>query len=353
MEVRTTTLGTTNAMLSYIRSSQSRYYELMEEASSGKKVTDPSDDPAAAKGILNTNTKLSQLDGYLNNMSIAQTELDTLDSNLTSLTDLIQQANDLATQSANGTYSKTDLANTKNQVDGILDSVLDIANTEYNGKYIFSGTATKTPTYAESADGSINYQGTDTSSDAYKRYVTISDGVNVAINAPGDNVFGSYTVTGTATKTAAEVASEGLTEGITTSTNGNLTTVETRTLNDDGTMTVTSAEATGVIGTLKVLSQALGYGDNTAVGKTLEGFNSSVDTVLANQTKFASVTNRFEMTENSINTTVTNLKSYRSELQDADLAEVATQLAAQETALQATYSITSSMLAGPSLLDYL
>lgn len=352
MDIRTTTLGTTNAMLGYISSAQSRYYELLEESSSGKKVTEPSDDPSATKGILNTNTKLSQLDQYLQNMSVAQTELDTLDTNLSSLTDLIEQANDLATQTANGTYSSEDMTNTKTQVDGILDSVLDIANTEYNGKYLFSGTATKTQTYTEDANGNITYNGTDTSTDAYKRYVTISDGVNVSINAAGDDVFGSYTTADT-TKTAAEVASEGLVEGTTTTTSGNTTTIVTNKLNDDGTMDVTTETATGLVGTLKLLSNALEAGDHDAVNATLSGFNSSLDTVLATQTKFASVSSRFEMTESSINTTVTNLKSYRSELQDADLAEVATQLAAQETALQATYSITSSMLSGASLLDYM
>lgn len=358
MEIRTTTLGTTETMLGYITSAQSKYYELMEQASSGKKISEPSDDPAAAKAILNTNTKLSQLNQYLDNMAVAQTELDTLDSNLSSLTDLVEQANDIATQSSNGTYSATDLANNKTQVDGILDSVLDIANTQFNGKYIFSGTATGTPTYFEDASGNIAYQGTNTGSDAYKRYVTIADGVNMAINAPGDKVFGSYT-TVSSSMTAADAASAGITEGTTTSTttdaDGNkITTVVTNTLSSDGTTMNTETEtASGLIGTLKLLSNALENGDRTAVNSTIDGFGDSLDTVLATQTKFASVSSRFAMTESSIDTTVTNLTSYKSELEDVDLAEVATKLAAQETVLQATYQITTSMLSGQSLLDYM
>lgn len=337
--MRVTTLQTNNSMLKYITSGESRYYELSKEASSGLKVTEPSDDPTAAKSLLNIKTQLSQLNSYLTNMKTSQNELDTLDTNLSSLTDLIGNATDLATEASNGTYSKTDLKNIKTQIDTIIQSVTDIANTNYDGKYMFSGTATSTQAYqTTSVSGNITnitYQGTP-STGAYERYVNISDGTKVAINTSGDSVFGSYT------------------------TNG------------DGTIT-----ANGILGNLVILSNALGNGGSTTINGTIDGvyhgtvggttyddgtvktsdvltgLNKALDTTSATRTKFASVSNRFDMTKTAINTSITALKAYKSDLQDADLATVLADLSAQETALQASMSVTSSMLSKVSLLNYL
>lgn len=339
--MRITTLQTNNTMLNYINAGESRYYELSEEAASGLKVSKPSDDPSATKSLLNIKTQLSQLTSYLDNMKKSQNELDTLDDNMSSLTDLIGDATDLATQASNGTYSDTDLSNIKTQVDTIIESVLDIANTQYEGKYMFSGTATSTPTYEVLKDGSgnitdITYRGT-ASTDSYQRYVTISDGVKMAINTTGDKLFGSYDYN-TAT-------------GITT--------------------------ADGLLGNLVVLSKALGGGGTTTVNGTIDGvehgtiggvvhddgiistsycltgLNDSLDTTSATRTKFASVSSRFDMTTTSIDSTITSLKAYKSDLQDCDLATVLADLAAQDASLQATMSVTSKVLSGMSLLDYM
>lgn len=323
MNIRTTTLGTTQSMLGYISNGESKYYELSQQAASGIKVDQPSDDPIAAKQIMNITSTLDQLNGYIDNMKTSQTELNTLDDTLASLTDLIQNASDLATQAANGTYSQDDLDNIKTQIDQILNSVIDLSNTTYNGKYIFSGTAISTQTYTTDVDGNIVYNGTNTSTDAYKRYVNISDGVSVAINAAGDDIFGSYT---------APIPDDPLTVGI-----------------DE----TAPATGTGIIGTLKLLSNALETGDSTVISSSLDSLTNNLDTVSGVRTTFASLSNKFELTESSIDATITNLTQRKSDLQDADLTEVLTDLSTQKLALEATYSVTSQLLGGLSLLDYM
>lgn len=310
---RTTTLGTSLSLLNYMKSSNLRYTELSEQASSGYKVTTLSDDPSATKSLLNIKAQLSQLNGYLDNMNIAQNELDTMDSSLSSLTDLVQKATDLATEGANGTYSADDLNNIKTQITQIIESVVDLANAKYDGKYIFSGTATSIQPYEISYDTSgnitdITYKGTASDS-AYERYVTISDGVSVAINTTGDQIFGSYSG-------------------------------------------AHPTESSGILSTLMDLSKALGNNDKTAVSSYIDDLNDSLDSVSATRTKFASIGNRFDLTKASINTTITTLKTSQSDLKDTDLAEVMSDLAIQQTALEATYQV-FSQVSGMSLLDYL
>ncbi len=327
MNIRTTNLSTTNSMLNYIQDSQSRYFEIMQQGASGKKVTEPSDDPIATKNILNVNAKLDQLNNYLTNMSTAQTELNTLDDALASLVDSIQDASDLATQAANGTYGSSSTDGFKSQIDQILENVIDIANTKYNGKYIFSGNATATEAYSITKDASgnitaVTYNGTAATGD-YERKVTISDGVSVGINEAGENVFGYY---------KAAVEDDPTTVGVDESQ---------------------PEEAVGLIGTLVKLSNSVASDDKDGIKASLDELSTAIDTTSATRTKFASVSSRFDLTTSSINTTVMNLKEYRSDLQDIDLAEVATDLATQQLALEATMSITSSMLTEKTLLDYI
>lgn len=309
---RVTMLAESNSMLNYITSGESKYYDLSEESASGKKVRKPSDDPFATKSIIDVNSQMNKLNNYLNNMSLSQNELDVFDDRMSSLTDLIQKATDLTTQAANGTYSDKNMDDIKIQIDQTIQSVVDLANTQYNGNYIFSGTAASTKTYiTDPATGDITYQGTPETG-SYQRYTTISDGVSVAINTTGDQIFGSYDST-------------------------------------DPTPPATS----GLIGTLAQISNALGNHDQSAVSGCLSELSTALDTVSVARTKFASVSNRFQITEDSINTSITQLTAYKSDLEDADLSEVLPKLTAQETALQATYSITSKLLSGSSLLDYL
>lgn len=315
MYLRSTTLNTNNTMLNYIFAQENQYNKLSEESASGVKVAKPSDDPSAARSILNINTQMNQLQSYLKNMSSSSQELNTLDSTLDSVGSLVQKSSDLAIQAANGTYSNKDLDGFKTQIDSIIESVISAANTQFNGTYIFSGTSTSTPTYTTTKDASgnitqITYQGTPAAGD-YQRKVTISDGISSTINTTGDSVFGSY---------------------------------------DSTTTPVTS---TGVLGSLMTLSTALGAHDQTAVSASLAGLNAASDTINSTQTKFATVANKFTMTTSSINSTILDLKDYKSSLQDVDTAEVLTQLTSAKTALQATYSVTSSMLNGKTLLDYM
>lgn len=357
MVTRITNLQTDTTLADYIKESTSKYNQLALEASSNEKVSKPSDDPNATVNILKTNTSLSKLSSYETNMKNAQSELDTLDETLSSVTDNLSNANDLATQAANGTYNKSDLNNFKTQIDSIFSNVMDLANTEYNGKYIFSGAATSTKTYDISYDASgnisaVTYKGTDTSTDAYERNVNISDGVSVSVNAPGDKVFGSYSTSTAVTTTTTTDVTTTTTTTTTDATGNTMTTITSVVVNGDGTTTTNTQVAKGAIGTLVLLSNALKNSDTTGIGNTLNSFTNSMDNVSAVRTQFASVSNRFELTQNSIDSTVTQLKEYRSNLQDADLTQVLSDLAIQETALKATYQVSSKVF-GMSLLNYL
>lgn len=307
---RTTTAITNNSMLDYIWSNQAKYNQTAEEVSTQKKLLNPSDNPADAISVLSVNKELNQQNGYLQNMTMGQNELNVLDNTLASVTTNLQRANDLGVQASNGTMSAENLKNYKSEVDQILNSVVDLSNTKFNDNSIFAGTNVSQTTYIKDAAGNITYQGTPQTGQ-YQRNIEISDGVKVAINTTGDQVFGSYdAATGT---------------------------------------------GSGIMKTLSDFSKALSVvpPDYDAIRANLDNIQKGIDTVSNVRTNFASTTQRFEMTKASINTSVVQLKSYRSDLQDVDLSQAVTELTAQELALKATMSVASKTLSSTNLMDYM
>lgn len=311
---RTTTAITNNSMLDYIWANQAKYNQTAQEVSTQKKLINPSDNPADAISVLNVNKELNQQNGYLENMAMGQNELNVLDNTLASVTTNLQRANDLGVQAANGTMSTENLKNYKSEVDQILNSIVDLSNTKFNDNSIFSGTNVSQTTYIKDAAGNITYQGTPQTGQ-YQRNIEISDGVKVAINTTGDQVFGAY----------------------------------------DATAPNDPTKSYGIMKTLSDFSNALATNppDYDAIRANLDQIQKGIDTVSNVRTNFASTTQRFKMTTASINTSVVQLKSYRSDLQDVDISKAVTDLTAQELALKATMSVASKTLSATNLMDYL
>lgn len=308
MILRPTTQGTNDSLLNYVFANQTRYNEYSEQASTGKKLTTPSDNPIDASNVLNVNKKLSQLNGYLDNMSTAQNELDVLDNTLASITSSLQKANDLAVQAANGTNSQDSRDTIKAQIDQIIENLVSLGNTDYNGVYIFSGTNISTPPFNELSTGGVEYVGTPQDKD-YQRYIQISDGVKTAINIPGDKLLGSY---------------------------------------DAQTQT-----GTGVLKTLYDLSNALGSGDVDGIRNSIDQVQAGIQNNSNIRTQFASITSRFEMTTTSINNNILQLKEYKSNLENVDMTEALTNLANANIAYQASMQVAAMTLQSSSLLNYM
>ena len=115
----------------------------------------------------------------------------------------------------------------------------------------------------------------------------------------------------------------------------------------------------GVMGALKKLSNSIqkvldgdvaeGYEE---MNSTLDMFASSQNSILGEQTKFAGVYNRLEMTSSTLETNNENLTSYLSQVQDVDYASAITQWMNAQYAYQASMQVASASM-NMSLLNYL
>ncbi len=354
-------------LIADMQMNQYNYERLTAQLTSGHKIMKITDDPIASVNILNTNKQLGQIETFEQNVGMAAAELSALDDLLDLANGYLSQAWDKAVQANNQTYGNDSLKALKVEIDEITKTMVDLANTEYNDNYIFSGANTKTQTYTLDDDGNVIYNGTPHDNPDYVRQTEVADGVFETINTTGDKVFGYF-------KEAVEPGNGVYTDPATdkrviktTETQPDGSTIDVYKYEDgrayDGDVNdlVDGAkeEAHGVMGALRKLSnsiQSVIDGDTEAgyaeMNSTLTMFSDSLNQITTEQTKFGGVANRLDMTTSTLETNNENLTKYLSQINDIDYAEAITQWMNAQYAYQASLQISSASM-NMSLLNYM
>ncbi len=318
---RISTAARYNLLTADIQKNEANYNRITQQLASGKKITSISDDPIAAVNIINTNRQLGQIETFNNNVAMGMKELDTLDDLMDLAGSYLSSAWDKAAQANNGTYGVSSLKALKTEIDEITKTMVDLANTEFNGNYMFAGANTKLLPYEMTDDGKILYTGTPHDNPDYVRQTEVADGVFEVINTTGDVVFGWY--------------------------------------KDEN-------DYSGVMGALKVLSNSIQEvidakeaKDPTAetagydkMRSTMDMFQQSLNEITTEQTKFGGVYNRLEMTESTLETNNENLTGYLSQIQEVDIAKAVSDWYQAQYAYQASLQVAAQTM-NMSLLNYI
>jgi flagellar hook-associated protein 3 FlgL len=270
----------------------------LQQISTGRKVNQISDNPAAAADVVLNHSQSNQNDQYLQNISSLQAQAETIDSAFSSTVTAVTQAISLGIEGANSTVSASNQQAIALQVTGIRDQVLSLANQTYKGSYVFAGTASSTKPFVLDATqpNGIKYNGnTNVNS------MTISAGDSLPINAPGSQVF---------TNPAGDVLG---------SLNGLITALQTNT--GIGAATTTLQQAFSQLTTQRVF-----------YGNTLQQFQSA---------------------QTFLNSDKLQLSKQENTLVGVDLAEAATNLSQSTTATNAILSAAGQILSTLHLLNFL
>lgn len=157
-----------------------------EIASSGKRISNLSDDPVGLTQSLKIKSVISGLDQLGKNVSLGKSWLTASESALTSVQNLISDTKALCVQMASGTIGAAQRASAALTVQNTLDEIVSLANTEVSGRYIFSGTKTDSAAF----DQSGNYLGNDV-----PFAVKIGMDTAVSVGSSGQEVFGTIFTT--------------------------------------------------------------------------------------------------------------------------------------------------------------
>jgi flagellar hook-associated protein 3 len=167
-----------------INSTQQQLALVEQQLSTGNLWSQPSDDPGNAAITMQLQRTLTQQTTYSQNLATAQSTLGTVDNSLSSVTTLIQQAQNIASADVNSSVSDSERKADAQVVDSIFNQVLSTANTQTNGLYIFAGDKSGAAPYVQSADG-VQYVGGNS---VLKN--TVDANTNVAFQVSGAEVFG-------------------------------------------------------------------------------------------------------------------------------------------------------------------
>ncbi len=190
---RISTAARYNLLTADIQRNEANFNRITQQLASGKKVASITDDPIAAVNIVNTNRQLGQIETFNQNVNMGMEELDNLDDLMTLAEGYLTQAWDKATQANSQTYGVPSLKALKTEIDELTKTMVDLANTEFNGNFVFGGANTQiTPYTINEETGEIVYNGTTYDNSDYVRTTEVADGVFEVLNTTGDKVFGYY-----------------------------------------------------------------------------------------------------------------------------------------------------------------
>lgn len=295
--MRITQSGTTTRYLNDINNARQNIIELQTQVATQKRVNKSSDDPQAANAILRLNTMLKSNDQYSTNTNNALTMMETTSSTLDSFGSILSDIKSIVTRASSSSTGSAELSTYASSIDQDLDELLNLANTKYNGKYIFAGTNSQEQPFTLAADRSAVSTNANGITGSIK--LPIADGLSQVTNLDGQQAFGGTTIFDTLINLRNSLSS--------------------------GTAPATTD------------AQALDDAYSYVTGQTAKA-GMIVDQLNNNQTSLASQK--------------TQLQSLLSDQQDTDVATAITKEQSAETNLEAALQITAQTLP-KSLLTYL
>jgi flagellar hook-associated protein 3 FlgL len=303
MRISTNTLYQAGfAKLSDLQSNQSK---LQQQIATGRRILSPSDDPIASARALEVSHEKNVNNSFADTRKVAQLKLNTLEANLTSVTNLLVATQSSLVAAGNGALSNAERKIIGTELQGSLEALIGLANTkDAAGNFIYSGFKSDTAAFTATPTGAT-YNG-----DAQQQLLQVDPQRQMSVNVTGDTLF--------------------LNGSNVFSTLKDIVTL----LNTPITDATTQANFTS--------------GLSTAIGK-LQG---SVDNVLNVRTAIGTKLNELDALDVAGTDRDLQYSQSLSDLQDLDYTAALTDLAKQQTIIEAAQKsfVTTTSL---SLFDYM
>jgi len=287
-----------NNMKKNLNMNMRRMSKIQDEMSSGKKICVPSDDPVAVARSLKLRANLKENEQFGKNTSDALSWLDTTETALMQINDVLQRARELAVQGANGLFTPEDTRKISEELGQLKDQLVSCGNSTYVGRYIFAGYKTDQPPVELAGDGSLDYQG-DSGKVLYQ--VGVSD--TVEVNITGEDIF---------------INSSG----------------------DD------------LLKDMQDLKDSLDAGNSSAVGSFISKIDVHLGNILSRVAEIGAKTNRMELVNNRLQDEEINFTRLLSNTEDADMADVIIRLKNEENVYNAALA-GGARIIQPTLVDFL
>lgn len=168
-----------------ITRTQEQLLDVQNQLSTGNRINTPSDDPGAAAVVQQLQKLLEQRGAYSTNLSSAQSQLGEVDSSLSDLTDLIQQAQTIASANVGSDVTADQRTGAAAVVSSLQSQALSVGNKEFDGVYLFAGDRSTDPPFVEDVGG-VKFVG-----DSNVLQNVYDENTKLPFMVDGANVFGA------------------------------------------------------------------------------------------------------------------------------------------------------------------
>lgn len=284
-------------MLRNLNNNMTRMDNLQNQLSTGRRINKPSDDPVGISFSMRYRSELSSNEQYQSNVDAGLSWLSFSDTTMNQAGSVMQRARELAVAASNGTNPQAALDTMKKEVDQLYEQIVDIGNSQFNGKYVFNGQLTDVKPYTLA---NAKIESTDNSLIEFE----VGAAVRIPVNVLGSKIFGNPT------------------------------------------------DPDNVFKAIQDFSTALAAGDFTAINDSVDILDSRMTKMLDVRADIGAKTNRIELVEARLKDISLNVESLQSKTEDADMSIVITNLKTDENVYQASLAAGSKLIQ-PSLMDFL
>jgi flagellar hook-associated protein 3 FlgL len=297
--MRIATNSVSDTILRQIQQLNADQSKLQTQISTGLRLSQPEDDPAAFGRVVNFQSALRQNAQYASNASTALALSQASYAGLQSLKTVSDRAGEIAAL-GNTTLGTSSMQSYGVEVNQLIEQAVQVANSTYQGNSLYAGTAVSAPAFNVSRDASGQVTGVTYAGDAGQAPVALSDASTIA---PG---------TSHATNT-------GLGDFITQ---------------------------------LVALRNGLQAGDATAVDATKSGLLDGENTIVSAMAEAGGIQTRINAAQAQLTAQATTLNGLVSNEDSTDITTAVVKLSQTQTAYQAALQSASKIM-NLSLLDYL
>lgn len=217
-------------LVSALDSAQANQQQLSNEVATGVSINQLSDNPAGAGENVRLLDQLQTDDSFTQSSSLVTGQLQVADSALGSAVSSLTSAISIATGGNNDTLNASDKQAIANQLVGIRSELLSLANTSYQGNYIFGGANVSSTPFTLSTTTSpatVTYNG-----DSSVNSLTTPGGQSISLNLPGNQIFlGGQNSTGSANTNSVFDALNNLIVNFSSNVSAAVTATDTEALN--------------------------------------------------------------------------------------------------------------------------
>lgn len=282
-----------STLLRNLNTNMEKMSKSQEQMSSGSRINRPSDDPVGIVDSLRLRTNLTELKQFKSNAEDAQSWLDITDGAMDASGKLLDRVRYLTIQAATDLNPQLALDAIATEISQLKEQLVQVANTKYGDRYVFSGTMTQTASFDpnnlalgyQGNNGQINYE--------------VGAGTQIPINVDGTQAFGN------------------------------------------------------VFNVLQTIWDDVNAGNTLNLSGTDLGLlNTEIDNQLKVRADIGARVNRLDLAINRMDSQDVNLTGLLSKTEDVDVAELITKLKVQESVYNSSLAA-GARIVQPTLMDFL